>query len=62
MGIIFEDNQFYSKIVTDRPKEASMPKTNSLRAAVSIEYQRVTDAQTDRKRTIAKHGVARISV
>jgi len=37
----------------DRWKEASVPKTSSIRPVVSIQYRLVTDRETDRHRTTA---------
>jgi len=47
--LFLEMAEFAVNTVYDGWKEASMPKTSSIRSAVSIEHRLVTDRQTDRQ-------------
>jgi len=47
--LFLEMVEFAVNTVYDGWKEASMPKTSSIRSAVSIEHRLVTDRQTDRQ-------------
>ena len=47
--LILEISEFRYNTIYDMSKEAPMPKANSIRLVVSIQYRLVTDRWTDRQ-------------
>jgi len=56
--LISGDTQFPQNTVQNRWKKVSMPKTNSIRPVILIQYQLVTDGQTDRNVTATHTALA----